>query len=324
VRDLYEPMAETAEVSGAALAPELTRYTIYLMRRVVAHFSADTTHRDDHQPRDFVILAVLADQDAFSQQELADRLDINRTIMVKVIDRLQAAGYVARTRNPSNRRSYVLSLTAAGTKALDGMRRAVAARDERLTAALTAAERTRLNELLRRLLADPTQPPSASSSEYLTTQVFQLLRRRGDAMLSGTGLRLRHFPPLFAIDSVGPCPQQELTHYLAITKPAAAQIVEELVQAGLVARGQDPADRRRYALELTELGRERYAAVRAAIDRLQADLVAALGQDNEAELRALLGRVVPVDVPDQRPDTGNGQDSGLPGSASPGPSQATS
>ncbi|MFD2354860.1 MarR family transcriptional regulator [Nonomuraea ferruginea] len=48
-----------------------------------------------------------------------------------------------------------------------------------------------------------------------------------------------------------PCAQQQLARRLDITELAAAQIVDELVRLGLVARGQDPADRRRYALELT-------------------------------------------------------------------------
>jgi DNA-binding MarR family transcriptional regulator len=294
LRDANEPMAETAEVSGAALAPELTRYLVYLMRRVFAQVSTDPTDSSAHS-RDFVILAVLGDQDAFSQQELAERLDINRTIMVKLIDRLERAGFVTRTRNPKNRRSYVLSLTDAGRRELAGMRRAATERDERFTAALTPAARQRLNDLLRTLLGEHDQVMASSlvSSEYLISQVFYQLRRRGDAILAGTGLRLRHFAPLFAIERFGPCPQQQLASYLAITKPAAAQTVEELVQADLVARGQDPVDRRRYALELTELGRKQFAAVHAAMDRLQAELAEKLGPGGDEELRALLGKLLP-------------------------------
>lgn len=303
----------------AALAPELARYVGYLVRRVFAYFSADPTNRSA-QPRDFAILAVLADQDAFSQQELAERLGINRTIMVKLIDRLQDAGYVTRARYAGNRRSYALLLTDAGRIALDDMRRAVAERDERLTAALSRWERERLNELLRILLPEREQSPSIFNSEYLITQVHYVLRRRGDSMLSDVGLRVRHFGPLFAIDRFGPCPQQQLARYLAITEPAAAQMVDELVQTGLVARGQDSADRRRYALELTQLGRDRLATVRNAVDRLQAELVKTLGPDNDEELRTLLGKLLataenadpifgapppaPAPVPRRAPDRG--------------------
>jgi DNA-binding MarR family transcriptional regulator len=284
-------MTTASEVVGATLAPELTRYIVYLMRRTLSQISADTSPRDA-APRDFVALAVLAEQDVFSQQELAERLEINRTIMVKLIDRLQEAGYVTRTRNPSNRRSHVLSLTAGGKKALVGMRRAVAARDRRLTAALNEQEREQLNELLGMLLWEGEKTPGYFGAEYLITQVFYLLRRRGDGMLADIGLRLRHYAPLWAIRKFGPCPQQQVAHYLGITEPAAAQVVEELVQAGLVARGQDPDDRRRYALELTELGQQRFAIVQDVMDQLQAELVKTLRPEGDEKLRALLKKLL--------------------------------
>ena len=150
------------------------------------------------------------------------------------------------------------------------------------------------------MLGEPDTTPNTLSTEYLITQVFYLLRRRGDALVSDVGLRVRNFGSLFAIDKLGPCPQQQLARYLAVTEPAAAQIVEDLVQNGLVARGQDPADRRRYALELTDLGRERLATLRAAVDRLQEELVRTLdGPENEAEIHRLIHKLLPPEVPDR-------------------------
>jgi DNA-binding MarR family transcriptional regulator len=195
-------------------------------------------------------------------------------------------------RNPANRRSYVLSLTDEGRKELDGMRKAVSDRDARITAPLTPAERHRFNELLSRLLPEPEQP-AIQSTEYLVAQAHYRLRRDGDAMLADAGLKMRHFGPLSVIDKFGPCPQQQLAQYLSITEPAAAQLVDELVQAGMVERGQDPHDRRRYALELTDLGRERLTVVYDAFARLQADVRETLGADGDKELRALLVKLMP-------------------------------
>jgi DNA-binding MarR family transcriptional regulator len=288
----------TAEISGVALAPELTRYLPYLMRRAFVYVSANADRST--QARDFAVLASLADQHVSSQQELAERLEINRTIMVKLIDRLQDAGYVTRTRNPDNRRSYVLSLTGPGRKALEEMRGPVLERDELLTANLTLKERERLNDLLRTVLGEPEKTPGNLSTGYLITQVFFLLRRRGDAMVSDVGLRVRNFASLSAIGKLGPCPQQQIARYLAVTEPAAAQIVEELVQAGLVARGQDPVDRRRYALELTDLGWERLATLRDAVNNLQADLVKTLGgPDSEEEIHTLIHKLLPPEIPER-------------------------
>ncbi|WP_336211465.1 MarR family winged helix-turn-helix transcriptional regulator [Nonomuraea sp. LPB2021202275-12-8] len=255
-----------------------------LLRRAYARFTGEAL-ADDPQSRDFVVLDTLADQDADSQYELAERLGINRTIMVRLVDRLQEAGYLTRTRNPGNRRSYVLSITEEGRAARDAMRQAVAERDARVTAALTPAERQRLNELLSLLLPEP-EPLKATA--YLVAQAHYRLRRMGDALLADLGLRTRHFGSLGVIAELGPCPQQQFARGLGITEPAAAQIVDELVRFGLVARGQDPGDRRRYALELTDLGRQRLVAVREVAARLRAEVLDILGADAERELRALL------------------------------------
>jgi predicted ArsR family transcriptional regulator len=75
----------------------------FLMRQMYVRFTAAAVH-DDPMSRDLVVLDTLADQDAASQQDLAERLGINRAIMVRVIDRLEHVGHVRRMRNPGNRR----------------------------------------------------------------------------------------------------------------------------------------------------------------------------------------------------------------------------
>lgn len=261
-----------------------------LLRRVFSRFAVDAMD-DAPQSRDFVLLDVLADGDARSQKDLAERLGINRTVMVRLIDRLEELGHVSRTRNPANRRSYVLSLTDAGRAALEEMREAMARRNTQIAATLTPAEQQRLTALLGRLLP-ATEQPATQSIEYLITQAHLNQRRTFDVLLSGLGLRVRHFGPLTAIDELGPCPQQRLARRLAITEPAAAEVVDELVQAGMVSRGKDPHDRRRYALELTNRGRTLMPSLYQAGERMQSDTREALGADGEDELRSLLGRLL--------------------------------
>lgn len=284
---------QPAETPGLALTTGPHGSIGDLLRRTYSRFPIGPM-QDDPPSRDFVVLDTLAGREADSQRDLAERLGINRTIMVGLIDRLEATGYVTRTRNPANRRSYVLSLTQAGRTALDEMRHAVRHRDERITAALSRRERKRLDELLGKLLPEPEQP-AVRSTEYLVARAHFLLRQRGDALLADVGLKMRHFGPLFAIDRLGPCPQQQLAQYLAITEPAAAEVVDELVRGGLVVRGQDPYDRRRYALELTEVGRQRLGVIRDVSERLNADVLDTLGADGMADLRTLLTKLLPAE-----------------------------
>ncbi|MEU6195313.1 MarR family transcriptional regulator [Streptomyces sp. NPDC047061] len=276
---------QTAEVPGV-LPDALTDFIGYLLRRVYAQFSATDDGRDS-DPRDFLVLDALTGRDWESQLDLAERLGINRTIMVGVIDRLEARGEVRRTRNPDNRRQYVLSLTDRGREAVGASRRAVAERDARLTAVLTDEETARLDGLLGRLLPESAQP-LVQGTEYLVAQAHHRLRKHGDDKLAGTGLRVRHYGPLSALDVLGPISQQRLAELLAITGPAASQLVDELVKLGLVRRGRDPHDRRRYALEVTDLGREQLGVVARAVAGLAADVSAMLGPGGEDELRELL------------------------------------
>ncbi|NUV83931.1 MarR family transcriptional regulator [Streptomyces sp. KAI-26] len=275
----------TAEVPGV-LPEALTGFIGYLLRRVFAQF---TTYADgpEDDSRDFLVLDALTGGDWVSQLDLAERLGINRTIMVGVIDRLESRGQVLRTRNPDNRRQYILSLTDQGRAAVETGRRAVAERDARLTAALSAEQVGRLNTLLARLLPEGSQE-LVQGTEHLVEQAHHRLRRLGDEKLAGTGLRVRHYGPLSVLAASGPCPQQRLARELAITGPATSQLVDELVEGGMVVRGRDPHDRRRHALELTELGHARLKEVAEAVDLLAADVAELLGPGGEDELRALL------------------------------------
>ncbi|WP_372482539.1 MarR family winged helix-turn-helix transcriptional regulator [Streptomyces bambusae] len=283
----------TAEIPGV-LPDALTDFIGYLLRRVFARFSAADGSEGDS--RDFLILDALTGRDWESQLDLAERLGINRTIMVGVIDRLEARGEVQRTRNPGNRRQYVLSLTEEGRRALAERRRAVSERDARLTAVLSPEETGRLDTLLARLLPEEAQA-LVQGSAYLVAQAHHRLRKLGDDKLAGTGLRVRHYGPLSALARSGPIAQQRLADHLAITGPAASQLVDELVKAGLVRRGRDPHDRRRYALELTEAGRAQLGVVAAAVDALAEDISAMLGPGGDTELRGLLVRLLEPEHP---------------------------
>jgi DNA-binding MarR family transcriptional regulator len=135
---------------------------------------------------------------------------------------------------------------------------------------------------------------SPDNVEALVTQVFNLYRRRGDALLADDGLGIKYFAPLSALKILAPCAQQQLAQFLAITEPAAAELVDHMVRAGMIERGRDRRDRRRYALELTAGGRNALFLVVKAVEQLQAGTVSLIGTDGEAELKGLLAKVLPA------------------------------
>lgn len=68
--------------------------------------------------RELAVLAVLGADVPLSQQEAADRLGVDRTTMVALVDAAEEKGLVERHRSQSDRRKNIVELTPAGRKCL--------------------------------------------------------------------------------------------------------------------------------------------------------------------------------------------------------------
>jgi DNA-binding MarR family transcriptional regulator len=69
----------------------------------------------------------------------------------KRLDKLEAAGLVARAADPDDRRGTLISLTAAGRKLIDALTPAHLDNERRILGALSEADQQRLADLLRKL-----------------------------------------------------------------------------------------------------------------------------------------------------------------------------
>ncbi|TYK43449.1 MarR family winged helix-turn-helix transcriptional regulator [Actinomadura decatromicini] len=109
----------------------------------------------------FAVLASLDDAAPASQRELGRRLRIDPSDLVEVVGRLADAGLVRRERDPSDRRRYVVELTAEGRAELDEVTRRAAALDDRLLEPLDADDRAAFERIVRVLLVhhDPRARP---------------------------------------------------------------------------------------------------------------------------------------------------------------------
>ena len=137
------------------LPPSLLELDAYLLskigkdaRRRVATRLAERELRLWH----LAVLAALDDFGPHVQRELASRLNLDPSDVVKVLDELAARGHVERTRDPADRRRVQARLTPTGRAALTEMLAEARAVDEALLAPLTPAEREQLHGLLARVL----------------------------------------------------------------------------------------------------------------------------------------------------------------------------
>jgi MarR family 2-MHQ and catechol resistance regulon transcriptional repressor len=109
----------------------------------IAHTGLGTT--------DFAILEALLHKGPMPVNTIGKKLLLTSGSITTAVDRLVAKGYVARNHHPEDRRVRVVELTAAG-RHLIGPAYARHEKDlEQLVSVLTAAERTTLVNLLRKL-----------------------------------------------------------------------------------------------------------------------------------------------------------------------------
>jgi len=101
---------------------------------------------------------------------------------------------------------------------------------------------------------------------------------------SSIGLSRSQAKALMILRDRGPSTATELGACLALTKASLTGLVDELESAGLLHREQDPSDRRKAMLLISERGQ---AKAREAMDELRNALAEKTARLNEAERESL-------------------------------------
>ena len=103
-------------------------------------------------PRGYQVLASAAGDEHRSQQALAQRLGVDRTVMTYLLDDLERAGLIERHPDPADRRARRIAATARGSELLDDLdQRLRAAEDQVLAGLASGADRAVFRGLLARL-----------------------------------------------------------------------------------------------------------------------------------------------------------------------------
>ena len=105
----------------------------------------------DLKPRQLRILDLLADRGPVGQRELAELMGIDHSVLVGLLNPLEAARLVKRERDTVDRRRHVVTIAAAGQRRLDQADRAFRDAEDAFFAPLSADERDQLHALLSRL-----------------------------------------------------------------------------------------------------------------------------------------------------------------------------
>lgn len=139
----------------ATVMADVAGFLLNEVARVIRERTASAIERHGVHPRQLGLLFLLRDAGASSQQQLGERLGMDRTTTMQLVGALEAAELVARDDDPADRRAYRLRLTARGHDVTQTLFETVTAVERQTLKALKASEREQLKLLLRKVLASP-------------------------------------------------------------------------------------------------------------------------------------------------------------------------
>jgi len=100
-----------------------------------------------------------------------------------------------------------------------------------------------------------SKPVQITKSLHAWMDVFMHRSMRGwGRFVKTTGLSMPQFSILMQLHYKGSCGMSEIVERAHVTAAAASQLVEKLVQGGLIERTEDPTDRRAKQLTLSKKG----------------------------------------------------------------------
>lgn len=123
---------------------------------------------------------------------------------------------------------------------------------------------------------------------FLLSRLGTTTRLRLAETVAPLDLTLRQFVVLRSIDANEGLSQAQLGERLRIDASSIVQVLDDCQKAGLAERRPSPADRRRYAVHLTEEGRLHLAKAHKAVKAVQDEMFAALDDSQRAQLLELL------------------------------------
>ncbi|MGE6260120.1 MarR family winged helix-turn-helix transcriptional regulator [Heyndrickxia sporothermodurans] len=98
--------------------------------------------------RQYGVLLFIQENPNSSQKDISENLQIDRTTMVSHIDYLESLGFVERTKNPNDRRSYSLMITEKGIEVVDSRWEFLINTESEVLAPLNQQERQLLKDFL--------------------------------------------------------------------------------------------------------------------------------------------------------------------------------
>jgi DNA-binding MarR family transcriptional regulator len=256
--------------------------------------------------RHFALLVNLDISGPLLQGAAAQKLAIDKSTIVSIVDDLEAGRLVERKRDKKDRRGYNLTLTEDGRRKLSEVMSAIDEAEQAWFKPLSRGEIKRLHDLLARLTDGPNgwldlgsgngrgKPTAVDklSAGYLISMIGPLMHEEFERALGAVNLRARHFGLLFCLKLFAPIAQGAAAEMMSIDKSTIVSIVDDLEAAGWVVRKKNAADRRAYELVLTDDGTKKWSEALSVIKGLEGTWLKPLSVEERRALNELLSRLL--------------------------------
>lgn len=148
------PPERASEPPPNALANRLG----FLLKHAQLRYQAIQAHALtplDLDGRLLAVLALVGAEGPALQARLAERLQVDRTTMVALVDRLEQAGLVERHRDATDRRGYHVSITTTGSTVLNQALDTIQTVERDFLSALSQPQQNQFRALLAKVALDP-------------------------------------------------------------------------------------------------------------------------------------------------------------------------
>jgi len=131
---------------------DMSRRISFLMHDISRHsrywFDARAKSRGLTRAQWRVLISLAHSEESPTQSELADRLDVERITLCRMVDRMAEAGLLERHADPSDRRVWRLQLTDKAAPLVDDLSDIANEMEENMLSPLDAEQREQLTHLL--------------------------------------------------------------------------------------------------------------------------------------------------------------------------------